>query len=176
MSPGKTISISFDDKFANIINGESRTKAQDYHQGTNPATGKKLWKVPIAVQSDVDEAVASANKAFVSWSQRPIEKRKELLKDFQHLWGDYHDEFTTLLCKETGKPRQFAAMEVGAVGAFFSHHLTLDVPEEKIEDGEKIMTTRYMPLGVVAAICPFNFPLVYVASKIRFLYHVDSLI
>ncbi|KAG9662966.1 betaine aldehyde dehydrogenase 1, partial [Aureobasidium melanogenum] len=166
MSPGKTATISFDDKFANIINGEARTKSSDYHQGINPATGEKLWNVPIANQSDVDEAVAAAQKAFESWSRKPIEERKGLLKNFRDLWSGYQEEFTTLLCKETGKPRQFAAMEVGAVCAFFDHHISLNIPEERVEDDEKILTTRYMPLGVVGAICPWNFPLVLSFGKI----------
>ena len=156
MSPGKTANISFDSEFANIINGKPRTKSDNYHQGVNPATGEKLWDVPIANQSDVDEAVAAAQKAFESWSVKPIEERKELLSNFCDLWKGYHEEFTTLLCKETGKPRQFAAMEVGAVGAFIGHHVALNIPEERVEDDEKIMTTRYMPLGVVGAICPWN--------------------
>ena len=156
MSPSKTANISFDSEFANIINGKAHTKSDNYHQGVNPATGEKLWNVPIANQSDVDEAVAAAQKAFESWSVKPIEERKELLKNFRDLWSGYQEEFTTLLCKETGKPRQFAAMEVGAVGAWFDHHVALSIPEERIEDDEKIMTTRYMPLGVVGAICPWN--------------------
>jgi acyl-CoA reductase-like NAD-dependent aldehyde dehydrogenase len=156
MSPGKTANISFDSNFANIINGEARTKSDNYHQGVNPATGEKLWDVPIANQSDVDEAVASAQKAFESWSVKPIEERKELLRNFRDLWSGYQEEFTTLLCKETGKPRQFAAFEVGAVGAWFDHHVSLSIPEERLEDDEKVMTTRYMPLGVVGAICPWN--------------------
>jgi acyl-CoA reductase-like NAD-dependent aldehyde dehydrogenase len=166
MSPGKTTNISFDSDFGNIVDGKSRTKSDNYHQGVNPTTGEKLWDVPIATQQDVDDAVASAQKAFQSWSVKTIEERKELLKNFQELWGSYQEEFTTLLCKETGKPRQFAAMEVGGVGAWFGHHLTLDVPEERIEDDEKVMTTRYMPLGVVGAICPWNFPLVLSFGKI----------
>ncbi|KAG9568821.1 betaine aldehyde dehydrogenase 1, partial [Aureobasidium melanogenum] len=166
MSPGKTATISFDDNFANIINGEARTKSDNYHQGVNPASGEKLWNVPIATQSDVDEAVAAAQKAFESWSRKPIEERKELLKNFRDLWSGYQEEFTTLLCKETGKPRQFAAMEVGAVCAFFDHHISLNIPEERVEDDEKILTTRYMPLGVVGAICPWNFPLVLSFGKI----------
>ncbi|KAK6002968.1 hypothetical protein QM012_000813 [Aureobasidium pullulans] len=166
MSPGKTATISFDDNFANIINGEARTKSSKYHNGVNPATGEKLWNVPIATQSDVDEAVASAQKAFESWSRKPVEERKELMKNFRDIWAGYQEEFTTLLCKETGKPRQFAAMEVGAVCAFFDHHISLDIPEERVEDDEKILTTRYMPLGVVGAICPWNFPLVLSFGKI----------
>lgn len=165
MSPGKTATISFD-TFSNIVNGKPRSDAKDYHQGINPADGEKLWRVPVATQQDVDDAVEAAQKAFESWSQEKIEKRKDLLQQYQELYLSYKDEFTTLLCKETGKPRQFAAMEVGLVGAFFAHHLTLDIPEERIEDDEKILTTRYMPLGVVGAITPWNFPLILSFGKI----------
>ena len=57
-------------------------------------------------------------------------------------------------------------MEVGLVGSLFSHHLTLSMPEERVEDDEKVLTTRYMPLGVVGAICPWNFPLILSFGKI----------
>lgn len=57
-------------------------------------------------------------------------------------------------------------MEVGLVGSLFSHHLTLSIPEERVEDDEKVLTTRYMPLGVVGAICPWNFPLILSFGKI----------
>ena len=38
---------------------------------------------------------------------------------------------------------------------FFGHHLQLSIPEERVEDDEKVLTTRYTPLGVVGAICPW---------------------
>jgi len=71
-----------------------------------------------------------------------------------------------LLCKETGKPRSFAASEVTGVKAFIAHHASLDLPVEKFEDNEKIVTTRFVPLGVVGAICPWNFPLILSVGKI----------
>lgn len=51
--------------------------------------------------------------------------------------------------------RQFASLEVNLVPNFFAYHLTLDIPEERVEDHEKVLTTRYTPLGVVGAICPW---------------------
>lgn len=42
---------------------------------------------------------------------------------------------------------------------FFDHHLALEIPEDRVEDDEKVMLTRYTPLGVVGAIIPWNFPL-----------------
>lgn len=49
-------------------------------------------------------------------------------------------------------------MEVKSVPAFFGHHLSLSIPEERIEDDDKVLTTRYTPLGVVGAICPWYVP------------------
>lgn len=62
--------------------------------------------------------------------------------------------------------RKFANEEVKGTAFFIAHHLSLDIPEERIEDDEKIVKTRYMPLGVVGAICPWNFPLILSAGKI----------
>ncbi|KAM0719663.1 hypothetical protein Q7P37_003794 [Cladosporium fusiforme] len=153
------------DSFTNIVDGKSRD-SENKHYGVNPATGEKLWAVPIASQQDVDDAVASAQKAFETFRFTPIEKRKELLGQFCDAWKQNAEEMINLLCKETGKPRQFASMEVNMVPAFFGHFTSLDLPEERVEDEEKILTTRYTPLGVVGAICPWNFPLVLSMGKV----------
>ncbi|KAK5151343.1 hypothetical protein LTR04_006619, partial [Oleoguttula sp. CCFEE 6159] len=138
-----------------------------FHQGINPATGEKLWNVPIATQQDVDDAVQAAEKAFVSWSQTPMEKRKELLLKFLDLYMSYADEFTELLGKENGKPRMFANFEVAAaVPKWIKHHCQLELPEERVEDEEKVIKTRYVPIGVVGAICPWNYPILLSIGKI----------
>jgi len=102
MSPSKVSTIDFT-TFHNIVNGEKRGSSESHH-GINPATGEKLWAVPIANQQDVDDAVKAASKAFKSWSQVPFEKRKEHLSKFADLFASYESEFTELLYKENGKP------------------------------------------------------------------------
>lgn len=102
MSPSKTLSIDFE-KFYNIIDGKQRG-SDKIHHGINPATGQELWDVPIASEQDLNDAVAAGKKAFPAWRDTPIEKRKELLMKFVDLVGQYSDELTTLLCKESGKP------------------------------------------------------------------------
>lgn len=62
--------------------------------------------------------------------------------------------------------RQFAAFEVKGIAMWFQHHSQLTLPEERIEDDDKVLTTRYTPLGVVGAICPWNFPLVLSFGKV----------
>merc|ERR1712070_1157059 len=92
--------------------------------------------------------------------------RKSLIEKFKDHYMAYNDEMIDLMCQETGKPRQFATFEVKAAAGFFDHHLSLEIPEERSEDEEKVMTTRYTPLGVVGAICPWNFPIILSLGKI----------
>jgi len=164
MSPGKVSTIDFE-KFYNIVDGKQRG-SDKIHHGVNPTSGQNLWDVPIASEQDLNDAVASAKKAFPEWRDLGIEKRKDLLGKLAELFSQHNDEFVTLLCKESGKPRKFAAIEVGAVAGFIGHHLTLEVPSEKLEDDEKTVYTEYSPLGVCGAICPWNFPLILSAGKI----------
>jgi len=102
MSPSKVLNVEFD-KFYNIVNGEKRG-SDNIHHGINPTSGQELWDVPIGSDKDLNDAVVAAQKAFPAWRETPVEKRKELLQKFCELIGQYSDELTTLLCKETGKP------------------------------------------------------------------------
>jgi acyl-CoA reductase-like NAD-dependent aldehyde dehydrogenase len=52
----------------------------------------------------LNDAVAAAKKAFPAWRDTPLEKRKELLGKLAESFQQHNDEFTTLLCKESGKP------------------------------------------------------------------------
>ncbi|KAF2758634.1 aldehyde dehydrogenase [Pseudovirgaria hyperparasitica] len=165
MSPSKVSTIVFD-KFYNIVDGQLRDTKDTPHHGVNPVTGQELWDVPVASKQDLEDAVAAANKAFVSWSQTSIEERKELLGKWVAVYAQHRDDFINLLIKETGKPRKFATVEVDGVTQFAGFHTTLTIPEERIEDDEKVITTRYTPLGVVGAICPWNFPLILSMGKI----------
>ncbi|KAI8933769.1 hypothetical protein NX059_009481 [Plenodomus lindquistii] len=164
MSPGKVSTLDFE-KFYNIVDGKQRGSDQ-VHRGINPATGKELWDVPVASEKDLDDAVAAAKKAFPAWRDEGIEKRKEALGKLIELYNQHADEFTNLLCAESGKPRKFASVEVGAVAGFIGFHLSLEIPSEKFEDDEKTLYTEYTPLGVCGAICPWNFPLILSCGKI----------
>jgi acyl-CoA reductase-like NAD-dependent aldehyde dehydrogenase len=120
MSPSKVSTLDFQ-KFHNIIDGQQRGSKQIHH-GVNPATGEELWDVPIATEQDFNEAVAAAKRAFPAWRDTPVEKRKESLMKFADLFSQHTEEFTTLLCKESGKPRKVAATEVGGVVTFIQYH------------------------------------------------------
>lgn len=102
MSPSKVSTIRWDE-FRNIINGQPRD-SEEKHYGTNPVTGEQLWPVPVATESDVNEAVEAAEKAFESWSQVPFDERKTYLKKFMAHYMAHVDEMIKLLAEETGKP------------------------------------------------------------------------
>jgi len=164
MSPGKVSEIKWDE-FYNIVDGKKR-ESKEQHYGTNPATREKLWAVPIGSQQDVDDAVVAGQKAFESWSQTTMQERKELITKYKDHYMAHSDEMTTLLCQETGKPKAIAEMETKGIAGFFDHHLSLELPEERMEDDEKVLLTRYTPLGVVGAICPWNFPIILSIAKV----------
>lgn len=102
MSPSKVSTITWD-SFHNTVDGQPRG-GKSKHRGVNPATGEELWEVPIGTQQDVDDAVKSAQNAFESWSQVPLEKRKDMLKKYCDLYMSHAEEMIDLLCQETGKP------------------------------------------------------------------------
>lgn len=167
MSPAKEqekVAIDFT-KFYNIIDGKPRGTKEVTHS-VNPATGEQLWDCPLSTQQDVDDAVKSALDAFPAWSKMPLEERGRLLNKFAEVYTSYENEFLALMEKETGKPRKFALDEIKGATSFITSTTSLKFPEDRSEDDEKTVITRYVPLGVVGAICPWNFPLILSLGKI----------
>ncbi|KFY36951.1 hypothetical protein V495_07497 [Pseudogymnoascus sp. VKM F-4514 (FW-929)] len=164
MSPGRASTLNFE-QFYNIVAGKQRG-SDKIHHGVNPATRQELWDVPIASDQDLNDAVVAARKAFPGWRDTPIEKRKELLGKLVESFETHSDDFIELLCRESGKPRKSAAFEVGMIAGLFGHHIGLDMPSDRLEDDEKIVYTEYTPLGICAAICPWNFPIALMVGKV----------
>lgn len=153
------------ESFFNTVNGNRRSSATTVY-GIDPSTDSRLWDVPAATKDDIEDAITAANDAFLSWRRTPTAQRVELIANYKGAYSSYLNEFIDLLMKENGKPRALATGEVKEALAIFDHHLQLEIPEERIEDEERIITTRYVPVGVVAAICPWNFPVVLSIGKI----------
>ena len=133
---------------------------------TNPATGKKIDTVPNCGEEDVAEAVRVAKEEQKNWGKVSLYDRADILYKFVDLVERDKDSLAKLLSDETGKPIKEARAEIGnvkiGVRAFCekAKHLYGDSLVGSAEAGqEKTMeiTTRE-PLGVVAAIIPFNFP------------------
>ncbi|KAF5664454.1 aldehyde dehydrogenase (nad+) [Fusarium heterosporum] len=166
MTTNGTKALDLKDNYVQIINGKS-APTQKTHRGINPANLQEKPPVPIATKEDLDRAVDAARKAFKSWSKVPWEERKKKII----AWGDavqaQKQDFADLLLSEQGKPIPQASGEVDAAVAWIQGQASIDLPEEVVEDSDtRKIVTRYTPLGVAAAIVPWNFPLMLAAAKI----------
>ncbi|KAJ4308947.1 hypothetical protein N0V84_011782 [Fusarium piperis] len=162
----KKPSLSFTDNFVQIIDGQSTPTSKTRH-GINPATLEAKPEVPVATQENLDKAAEAGKRAFKKWSKVPAEERRKAVLAWADAIDAAKDEFRDLLISEQGKPIPQAQGEADAAVAWIRGMAGIDLPEDVIEDSEsRTIVTRYTPLGVVAAIIPWNFPLMLATAKI----------
>jgi len=129
----------------------------------NPATGEQQAEVVLATKDDVDEAVRTAAVAFEQWSQSSLSKRTKVLFDFRELVNSHVDELAEVIADEHGKVVSDARGEVQRgleVVEFACGIPTLLKGDysDQVSAGVDVFSFR-QPLGVVAGITPFNFPI-----------------
>lgn len=133
----------------------------------NPASGDVFATCARADEAQLNEAVAAAKRAFPAWSSLSYPERRSVLEKAADALQSRAEELGSLLVKEQGKPLNQAQGEVaGAIGAlrwYAQQELPIEIIREN--EKEKIMEQR-TPLGVVATIVPWNFPLALLAMKI----------
>ncbi|KAL2785346.1 aldehyde dehydrogenase domain-containing protein [Aspergillus keveii] len=153
-------------QFYNVIAGRLETTAATTH-GINPSTLEPNPAVPLASEGDVDRAVAAARKAFEVWSETPLHERRQALVSFADSLAENKAGFARMLTTEQGKPLTMAEMEIDASVRWLKEQANLPFPEDVIADNEEQrITTSYTPLGVAAAIVPWNFPLMLACGKV----------
>jgi malonate-semialdehyde dehydrogenase (acetylating) / methylmalonate-semialdehyde dehydrogenase len=128
----------------------------------NPATGEVIAETPLSTREDVDRAVKAAEAAFPEWSATPVVQRTQVLFRYKILLEDHFEELRDLVTLENGKDARDAGGEVRRgieVVEFACGMPTLMMGEtvRNVARGIDNRSYRY-PLGVVAAIAPFNFP------------------
>jgi malonate-semialdehyde dehydrogenase (acetylating)/methylmalonate-semialdehyde dehydrogenase len=128
----------------------------------DPSSGKLLSRVPLSSAREVDAAVAAARAALPGWSATPIKERVQVLYRYKALLEHHIDELAALVTEENGKIVSEARAEVlkSAELTEFACSLPQIVTGEVLEvsRGVECRVERY-PVGVVASITPFNFPL-----------------
>ena len=135
----------------------------------NPATGERLDTAPRASRAQLDEAVAAAGRAFPGWAATPLDQRRAALVRIADAIAGNADRLARLLTAEQGKPLAEAQREVGGMAGFFRFCSTLDLaPRETVDASGRRLEFVRRPLGVVAAIIPWNFPLMTIAFKMPF--------
>ncbi len=133
----------------------------------NPATGAPFMNVARADEAQLLEAIAGAKAAFPGWAATPWDERRALLTRFQQALEARQDEIARLLTMEQGKPLSQATGEVAGTIAALAYMLTLELPVRTLKEDEngRILAQR-SPLGIVAAITPWNYPLLLMMIKL----------
>ena len=138
------------------------------------ATGEVLAEISLASSEDVAKAVEGAHTAFLDWRKRSAHERSRILYRLVELIKEHHASLSRLIAEEAGKPLKAARGEVSrAIQTYlFSAEEAKriggeTIPMDAAPGGEgRLGFTWREPLGVVAAITPFNFPLNLVAHKL----------
>lgn len=128
----------------------------------SPLDGNLLSTVPMSTIAELNAAVKSAKNAFESWSQKPIKERVQVFFRYRSLLEKHSDELTALVSEENGKTWDEAKAEVDKSIELteFACSMPQLVSNEVLEVSRGVeCRTEHFPVGVVASIVPFNFPL-----------------
>jgi len=128
----------------------------------NPATGEQSAEVKLASTKDVNDAVSNAQKAFVSWSDKPPLQRARVMFKFKELIEKNYDELTKIIVSEHGKVYEDAkgsltrGLEVVEYACGIPQMLKGEFTENVGSNVDSWSIRQ--PLGVCAGVTPFNFP------------------
>jgi acyl-CoA reductase-like NAD-dependent aldehyde dehydrogenase len=160
LTPGKT------HDFRLMINGRL-TRGATSLDVINPATGEPLTTCARADKAQLDEAVAAAKAAFVTWSVTSLEQRRQALLKIADALTARSAEFARLLTEEQGKPLAHAMGELGGSIAMIRAFAAMDLPVKILRETQtERIVQHHAPLGVVAAITPWNFPMILLMIKV----------
>ncbi len=133
----------------------------------NPATGAVIGTVAAGTPADVDAAVAAAVEAFPAWSATSVDERVKVVRRIAEGMVERTAEFAATMTAEMGTPLTFAT-KVQVPNPVGIANGVADVLERGYFDGEEIGNSLVLrePIGVVAAITPWNFPLQQMVAKV----------
>jgi len=132
----------------------------------NPAKGTAFAQAPECSPEQLDAAFESASKAYRDWRADEAARRAALLAGADALMAAAGD-IAPILTAEQGKPLGEANIEVFGAAIWLQYYANLEIPREVIQDDDNAFAEVVRrPLGVVAAITPWNFPLILASWKI----------
>lgn len=137
---------------------------------TNPASGETIGHVPLLSAEQVGQAIEAANAALPAWRAKTAAERSQLLKGWHALMLENEAALGALMTQEQGKPLKEARGEIGYAASFIewfaeeAKRLYGDtIPGHAVD--KRIIVTRE-PVGVCAAITPWNFPAAMITRKV----------
>ncbi len=147
----------------NFVGGHwVRAAAQDRLDVPDPSTGVLLARVPLSNSADVDAAVHAAQSAFPAWRETPVPERARRLLRLRSLLEDHLEELARTVVQENGKTLDEAqgSVQRGIEATEFAASAPTTMQGYVLEDVARGIDTELIrqPVGVVAGITPFNFP------------------
>jgi acyl-CoA reductase-like NAD-dependent aldehyde dehydrogenase len=153
-----------------VAGEELESKNRETLEVKNPATGETIDTIPVASKEEINKAVEAAEKAFEKWSTAPPDEKAKIFRNAIGLIQSQKQELATLLTKEQGKPLKEASLEIDKFCSDLEYYAGM----------AKNIQGRYFypiaerthgwvikqPVGVTAAIVPWNFPISLMGNKI----------
>jgi acyl-CoA reductase-like NAD-dependent aldehyde dehydrogenase len=133
----------------------------------NPATAEPFVAAPVANRGQVNDAVAAAKAALPAWSATPIAERQAKVREFAARLRENIDILAHMLTSEQGKPINNARGEINGAIATMESYCDLDLDPIVLRDKpEQFVELRRRPLGPVAAITAWNYPVLLLLWKL----------
>ena len=159
------------EKFGQFIDGKwQKSSDGGTYDVINPATEEVIGKASKATIADVDKALKSAEKGLEVWKKTPPWERAKIIRKIADLMRERTEVLAKWLTLEVGKPLAEAEGEVGGAADIFewnseeTKRIYGQIVESRFENTR--MFIKYEPVGVVAALIPWNFPIVLASRKI----------
>src|ERR1700722_8444178 len=151
--------------FTMTIASKSETSKETFPV-LNPATGQLIARAPECPPELLDAAVASANEGRAPWLAAPALRSSALLDIATKVEGNL-EELAALITEEQGKPLHEAKEELEGAAGDLRYYAGLNLPVDTVADTEELVVqVLRRPMGVIAAITPWNFPLGTAMSKL----------
>ena len=157
---------SFESDFTMTVGGGGVAGASSFAV-LNPANEQEFAKAPDCSREQLDQAVAAARAAFPGWAAMPYAERQRLVTSIAGVLNANLDGLKRLLTREQGKPHNDAMGDVLGAAYWCQATSTLELPVTVVEDtAQRRGETRHVPIGVVGAIAPWNFPILLAFFKV----------
>jgi len=143
----------------------SPTKAHDW-EITNPSNEEPIATISLGSEADVDKAVASAARAFESYSQTTVEERVALLKRVIEVYKGKAEEMAETISLEMGCPLSLSRAAQAAAGLGHLFEIVKVLEHFKFEDLKGSTLMRKEPIGVCGLITPWNWPMNQIVAKV----------
>ncbi|MDF1799678.1 MAG: aldehyde dehydrogenase family protein [Planctomycetota bacterium] len=160
-------------KTENYLAGKWTSAGQGTTKILNKYTGRSLATLPLATDAQVEKAIRAATKIEPSFAKWSAGKRQAHLQRLHDLLAERRDAFADLIVKEAGKPLDYAKNELerclltlSTAAAECVRYCGEVVPLDFAAGEGKTAFTKRIPIGIISAITPFNFPLNLVLHKL----------